>query len=150
MMCQGTPREANVAPSKKVVKSPVNTGDPKKGDLVYITSAGHDWMTRKQVFAGGGKVLYGRSAVVLDVYDWDSERGKEILSKREASDKWQGLESRDFKYVLLIFFPEVTVDGKQGAAFPDVLPLKHPRMDGSPLLFASYPEHLLKLTKGKL
>jgi hypothetical protein len=129
----------------EAAKKPFVNTDISEGDLVFITTAGHEWLTRKDKFRRGGMVLAGRAAKVLTVYDWETEHGKAILEKREATEKWVGLESRDFRYVLLLMFPEIPSDGRQGIALPEVLPLMMPREDKPTPLFAKYPEHLKAL-----
>ncbi len=135
--------------ANKTPKKPEDTSTPlfKVGDLVCITAEGHDWMSRTKKFSG--KItLTGRTAIVHDVYDWDSERGQQVLANRENNGKWIGLDSQDFKYVILVLFPEIVHEGKTGVGLPDVLPYYHPRKDGKLPLFLPYPKHLSDLLLG--
>jgi hypothetical protein len=116
------------------------------GDLVFITPAGHEWISRSQKMPGIN--LSGRTAQIVDIYDWESERGKDILAKREETGKWMGLDSESFKYIVLVFYPELEYEDKQGIMHPEMLCQKHPRMDGNPPLFSKYPDHLLEYIKG--
>lgn len=135
--------------SKEKTKKADMVPEYSPGDLVYITPAGHEWMTRTQKYKSSKLVLVGRTAVIQDVYDWESPRGKEVLKHREENGKWAGLNSLDFKYILLLLFPEVPHEGKQGVGIPDVMPELHPRMEGNPPLFEHYPKHLAKLLRGE-
>lgn len=118
------------------------------GELVYITPAGHEWMCRSQKYQGGRLILAGRTAIIQDIYNWEDERGKAVLANREKNGKWTGLSSTDFKYVLLVLFPELSLDGKDGIGLPDVVPLNHPRMELASPIFKSYPKHLADLMLG--
>jgi hypothetical protein len=93
--------------------------------------------------------LSGRTGQILDIYDWGTPKGQEILRGRNASPKWMSLNSEDFRYVILVFLPELEYQGKVGVAHPQLFPLLHPRMDGNPPLFSPYPLHLLDLLTGK-
>ena len=135
--------------STKTPKKPEDSDIPlfKVGDLVCLTAEGHDWMSRTKKF--GGKItLTGRTAIVHDVYDWESERGLKVLAHREQNGKWTGLDSQDFRYVLLVLFPEIVHEGKTGVGLPDVMPYFHPRKEGKNPLFLPYPKHLSDLLLG--
>ena len=115
------------------------------GDLVYLTADGHDWMSRTQKFGKAGITLIGRTAVVHDIYDWESDRGKKVIENRAQTGKWVGLDSLDFRYVLLVLFPELKQGSKVGLGLPDVMPYYHPRKEGKNPLFLPYPKHLADL-----
>ena len=130
--------------------SHAKTAQYKVGDLVYITPAGHFWITRSQRAASfNGVSLAGRTAMILDVYDWNTQRGKEILAGRLKNGKWLNMNSQDFKYVLMVFYPELELEGQQGIMHPELLPLKHPHTDGNPPLFVKYPAAMLDYVSGK-
>ena len=120
----------------------------KVSDLVYITSAGHEWVCRTKGPASGAMFLVGRVAVIQDIYDWGSARGKSVLEKRRSTGKWESLDPTLFKYVLMVMFPEIESDGKAGLGIPEVLPLYHPLSNGTQPLFKGYPAHLAELLTG--
>ena len=78
-------------------------------DLVTITPAGGDWISRSQTLHKSS--ISGRVGIVLDIYDWETPRGKEILAGRENTARWTSLKSEDFKYVILVLFPELEYEG---------------------------------------
>ena len=119
----------------------------EKGDLVYITSAGHDWITRSSQMPGVN--LAGRTAQLVDIYDWDTDRGKDILEKRKESGKWTSLRSKEFRYIVVVFYPEKSYQDKQGIMHPEMLCLCHPREEGDLPLFERYPAHLMKYITGE-
>ena len=94
-------------------------------------------------------VIAGRTAVVQDVYDWKTKRGQEVLANRQKNGKWSSLVSEDFKYILLLLFPELPMDGKQGIGIPEVVPYYHPTFELPTPLFGHYPQHLHDLVTGK-
>lgn len=119
----------------------------KVGDIVCISPAGGEWMSRSNPLHK--TALSGRPGQILDIYDWDTPKGKEILEGRKETPKWSSLVSEDFRYVILVLFPELEYQGKTGVAHPQLFPLLHPRMEGNPTMFSLYPKHLLDLLTGK-
>ena len=122
--------------------------DFRVNDLVYITSAGHEWICRTKGPAAGALFLVGRVAIVQDVYDWTSDRGRAVLDKRRSTGKWEALDPLLFKYVLMIMFPELSSNGKLGMGLPEVMPYMHPLSGGTQPLFLKYPSHLADLITG--
>lgn len=120
----------------------------KVNDLVYVTTAGHEWVCRTKGPASGSLFLVGRPAIVQDIYDWSTKRGQDVLEKRRVTGKWESLDPLDFKYVLMVMFPELSSNGKTGLGVPEVLPFYHPMSKGSQELFLPYPRHLADLISG--
>ena len=133
--------------AKPISKKPPSEESFKKGDLVFITPAGHEWITRSQKFPGIN--LSGRTAQILDIYDWESDHGKSILAKRQDTGKWVGLASEEFKFIVLVFYPDLESDGKQGVMHPEMLCRYHPRMEGKSPLFRKFPKHLQEYITGR-
>ena len=105
--------------------------EPKSGDLVFLTMAAHDWLCRKN--KDFSVPFSGRIARIMEVIDWESEVGKEILEKRELSGKWGEYRTEDFKYVIEVYLPEIQTSTGDGVAQPQVFPLMHPNKPKSPL-----------------
>ena len=118
------------------------------GDLVYLTPSGHDWLTRSTKFPGIN--LSGRLGRIIDVYDWTTEKGKGILEGRQATGKWNSLKSEDFRFVVLVFYPDIEREGRLGIMHPELLPLFHPRsaVPGTAPLFRKLQHHLFDYITG--
>jgi hypothetical protein len=118
----------------------------KKGDIVYLTPAAQDFLSRNRGPSFNISVI-GRLSTVVEVFDWNTPRGQEILKMRSENPKWSKLVSRDFKYVIVVQYPELKGEGevKQGLAIPELFPLYHPMAEGKKVpLFRKYPEDMLK------
>lgn len=118
----------------------------KKGDLVYLTVAAQDFLARNRGDSFNINVV-GRLGYISEVYDWNSTRGKDILKKREAASKtWSKLKSRDFKYVVVVLYPELKVPNQeqQGMAIPEILCEFHPMAKDKIPLFRKWPKDLIQ------
>ena len=116
----------------------------KVGDVVFLTMAGHDYLARnKKDFT---VPTSGRIAKILEIMDWGSEKGKGILAERKKTPYWTTKNSIDYKYLLLIYYPELSTDGADGIAIPEMFPLYHPLADKEKkvLLFEKWDMKLLK------
>lgn len=99
----------------------------KAGDVVFLTMAGHDYVARnKKDF---NIPTSGRIAKILEVIDWKSARGKKLLAERKKLPMWSNKNVVDFKYVLLIYYPELSTEEADGIALPELFPLYHPMAD---------------------
>ena len=118
----------------------------KIGDTVYLTPAAQDFLSRNRGPSFNINVI-GRLGYILDIYDWSTERGKDILKKREKSSlTWKKLKSKDFKYVVVTVYPELKDPNteKQGMAIPEILCEFHPMADNQKIpLFRKWPGDLL-------
>lgn len=118
----------------------------REGDIVYVTLAGQDYLARNRSQEFNISV-YGRLAKILEIYDWESERGKGILEERKKHFTWSKLKSEDFKYVLLIFAPELLAPddkSKKGIAFPELFAEFHPMQEKKVPMFRKWDPILLR------
>lgn len=122
----------------------------KEGDLVFITSAGQHFLGRNK--AAFNINVSGRLAKVLEIYDWKSDRGKEILSRRkkEHPEVWADKKSKDYKYVITIFYPELSKDNIEGLAVPELFTEFHPHAEGKVPLFKKWDPELLEEALGDI
>jgi hypothetical protein len=94
------------------------------GRLVYLSVHSDRWLRhRNEVFH---VLMANRIARVIKVFDWETAEGKYLLEQREKSGKWADLPSKDFKFVLSIFYPELVRDGKVGITVEEMLPRVYP------------------------
>ena len=137
------------ATTKKVTKKPmpkkankVNSTPLKVGDVVYITMAGQDFIARnKPDFSVN---IAGRLARIHDIYDWKTPRGKSLLAERAKSPKWVNLKSEDYKYVLVIYYPDLKKDDVLGISIAELFPEHHPLQEEPKIpLFRKWDESLL-------
>ena len=114
----------------------------KVGDVVYVTMSGHDFITRNRPEFNVN--IAGRMARVHDIYDWKSTRGKKILAERAKLPKWKDRISEDYKYVLVIYYPELKKEDTQGLSIPELFTEFHP-MQAEPKirLFRKWDDELL-------
>lgn len=97
------------------------------GDVVFLTMAGHDFLSRnKKEF---NIPTSGRIARILEILDWKSERGKKILADRKKLPMWANKNAQDYKYVLMIYYPDLSNDESDGIALPEIFPQYHPLAD---------------------
>lgn len=121
--------------------------DFKKGDKVYLTPAAQDFLARNRGPSFNISVI-GRMGVLIDIIDWVTDRGKHILRERKKSLTWSKLNSTDFKYIVLTFYPELVdpKSGNQGMAVPEILCLHHPMVsDREVPLFRKWPDDFLSV-----
>lgn len=117
------------------------TGTMKSGDIVYLTRHYAEWI--KALEGDLDISLVHRIAKIVKVFNWSSQEGKLLLEQREITGKWGNLNSKDFKYVLKVYYPDLASkkDSTLGITALEVLPLNYP---GSKLpLFEKFPQHLL-------
>lgn len=99
----------------------------KAGDVVFLTMAGHDYVSRnKKDF---NIPTSGRIAKILEVIDWKSARGKKLLAERKKLPMWSNKNVVDYKYVLMIYYPDLSTDEADGIALPELFPQYHPMAD---------------------
>lgn len=129
------------------------------GKIVYLTVHAEVWF--KEIKPNFNIPMVNRLAKVVKIFDWDTEEGVILLEAREKTGKWTNLNSKDFKFVLKIYYPELIFDQnvkiyspellfskeiKKGFVAEEVLPLKYP---GTELfMFDLLPDWVIKdLTK---
>jgi hypothetical protein len=87
--------------------------------------------------------MANRLAKVIKVFDWDTEEGKLLLQVRESTGKWSNYNSKDFKFVLKIYYPELILkSGKVGFCTEEVFPKTYPNTQYS--MFELVPDWMLK------
>lgn len=107
--------------------------------IVFITVHADRWL--RDANPRFNIPMANRLARVSKVFDWDTDEGRMLLEAREKSGKWGKLNSRDFKFVLSIFYPELIKDGQQGMVIEEVMPQRFP---GTELdLFSPMPTWVL-------
>lgn len=111
-----------------------------KGRLVYLTVHLDAWLRR--VNFKFNIPMVNRLAKVIKVFDWDTEEGKLLLAEREKTGKWVDLESKDFKFVLKIYYPELKNGDKTGMCVEELMPRCYPGSDKT--LFDLIPAELMK------
>lgn len=125
------------------------------GKIVYLTVHSEVWF--KEINPNFNIPMVNRLAKIVKVFDWDTEEGKILLEAREKTGKWGKLNSKDFKFVLKIYYPELIFDPdikiyspemhrgmevKKGFVAEEVLPLKYP---GTELfMFDLLPDWVIK------
>lgn len=111
------------------------------GRLVYLTAYYDQWIhERNKMFK---IAMINRIAKVIKVLDWGTEEGKLILEERERSGKWKDLESKDFKYILKVFHPDITYNNIKGISAEEMVPRFYPKTEY--IMFDLIPESMLKV-----
>jgi hypothetical protein len=113
----------------------------KTGDIVYLTRHYAEWI--KMLKGDLDISLIHRIARVVKVINWRTKEGKLLLEQREKTGKWKNLNSKDFKYVLKVYYPDLKSKKTDhtGITAYEVLPLNFPETEYP--LFEKYPQHLL-------
>ncbi len=82
----------------------------KAGQLVFLTRVADVWLADRRTNATA-LILGGRIAKILEIVDWESEFGKEVLEKRKSGKSsafWAQVENPlDYKYKVEIYLPEM-------------------------------------------
>jgi len=91
----------------------MSSDDALPGDIVILTQAYEDYVYKSNPRLSVS--LVNRLAKLEDIIDWESEKGKIIKEARIKSGKWGGLPIEENKYILSIFYHELTGrNGKRG------------------------------------
>lgn len=110
------------------------------GRIVYLTRYLEMWYKfRTPSF---NVPITNRLAKIIKVFDWDTEEGKTLLEVRERTGKWKNIESKDFKYVLKVYYPELIINKKDKIMVDEVMPRYYPGTKNE--LFRLLPEWMLK------
>lgn len=96
----------------------------KEGMLVVLTR--HLDMWYKQLTSEFNVQIANRLGKIVKIIDWDTDEGKIILKAREETGKWNNLDSKSFKYVVKIFYPELVIKSSNKVMIEEVLPLRFP------------------------
>jgi hypothetical protein len=101
--------------------------DYQPGDLVFLSEA-----YEKYVFEKNPKLrisLVNRLAKIEDIIDWSTPKGQKIKEAREKSGKWKDLIIEDNKYILSVYYHDLTGRKGQMGVVERGVPMfeKHPR-----------------------
>jgi hypothetical protein len=117
------------------------------GDIVYLTPAAQDFLSRNRGPSFNISVV-GRLGKIIEIYDWKTARGKQILDERKKHPNWSKIpNSLDFKYVVVTAYPELKSDqeAEQGLCIPDLFCEFHPMApDKKVPLFRKWPNDILE------
>ncbi len=96
------------------------------GRLVFLTPHADLFLRESNPgFASTNIILANRIARVAKVFDWNSEEGKYLLKEREKTGKWEKLDSKAYKFVLSIFYPDLKKGKTDGVIVEEVMPQHH-------------------------
>jgi hypothetical protein len=84
--------------------------DFKPGDILLLTRSYEEYVRSRTPDLPIR--LLNRIAKLEDIIDWKTERGQKIKSARIKSGKWEDLPIEENKFVVSIFYPELT--GRKG------------------------------------
>ena len=111
------------------------------GRLVYLTTHTDVWL--REINPKFNIFMVNRLAKVVKVFDWDTDEGRFLLEEREKNGKWGGkLKPRDFKFVLKVYCPELSLKKKRGVTVDELLPRFFPGTDLT--MFEPLPPWMLR------
>ena len=113
----------------------------KVGNLVYLTIHYDKWLRERN--ANFNIPMVNRIAKIIKIFDWDSDEGQLLLAVRDKSGKWGDLDSKDFKYVIKIFYPDLIYGDKNGYAAEELVPKYYPKTDNP--MFGKIPINVLNV-----
>lgn len=103
------------------------TDSELSGRLVYLTPHADFFLRESNPgFASTNIQLANRIGRVAKVFDWDSAEGRLLLKERGKVDKWRSKDPRDYKFVVSICYPDLSMEGKRGFFVDEVMPRYHP------------------------
>lgn len=94
------------------------------GRLVYLTR--HLEMWYKSRMPNFNVPITNRLAKIIKIFDWDTEEGKILIEARKKTGKWENIDPKDFKFVLKVYFPELTINKKSKVMVDEVVPQYYP------------------------
>lgn len=87
--------------------------DLRPGDLVFLTQAYERYLYERNPNLRLSFV--NRLAKLMEIIDWDSDKGQAIKAARISSGKWKDLPLEDNRYLFSIFYHDVVgKNGQQG------------------------------------
>ena len=84
--------------------------DTKPGDILLLTQSYEEYVRSR--IPDLSVILLNRLAKLEDIIDWETDRGQKIKSARIASGKWDDLPLEENKFIVSIYYPELT--GRKG------------------------------------
>lgn len=115
------------------------TDNDLNGKLVYLTRYLEMWY--KSRMPNFNVPITNRLAKVIKIFDWDTEEGKLLLEARKKTGKWDSIEPKDFKYVLKVYYPELTINKKSKVMVDEVVPRFYPGSKNE--MFSLLPKWML-------
>jgi len=106
---------------------------------VYLTPHIEHWL--KESNSNFNVPMTNRLARIIKVFNWDTKEGKLLLDAREKTGKWKNLVSKDFKFVLKIYYPDIILKEKKGLAVEEVIPRFYPNTKLE--MFCEVPEWII-------
>jgi len=82
----------------------------KAGDLVMLTRFYDEYVHRRNPTLN--TILTNRLAKIEEIIDWNSPKGRFIRDARVKSGKWQDLPIEENKYLMSVYYPDLT--GRKG------------------------------------
>ena len=109
------------------------------GRLVYLTAAKDSWVRR--INTKFNVPMACRFAKVIKVFDWDTKEGKLLLKTRKESGKWEHQNPEDFKFILKIYYPDLSIKDRKGFTAEEVIPFFYPGTKKT--MFEEVPDWML-------
>lgn len=114
----------------------------KSGDLLFLTAAFNAYFHKKH--KDSKIILTNRLAKLEEIIDWSSEKGKKIKTARIMSGKWKNLPLEDNKYIISIYYHDLTGrDGQKGVVERGVAMFRGHPETGTPF-FEKIPDWLYR------
>lgn len=111
-----------------------------EGRIIILTRYLEQWY--KELNTDFNVPVCNRLAKIIKIFDWDSDEGKLVLSEREKTGKWDNLNSKEFKYVIKVYYPELRMNNKRKIAVTEIVPQYYPKTKN--LMFYPMPFWMLK------
>lgn len=115
-----------------------------EGRLVILTKNLEQWY--RDLNSEFNVPITNRLAKVVKVFDWDTPEGELLLKEREKTGKWDKLDSKEFRYVIRIYYPELRIKRTKKVAIEEVVPLYYPGTK-NPMFFPMPPWMLQELVR---
>ncbi len=114
----------------------------KAGDLLFLTESFHKYISKK--FPDSKIILTNRIAKLEEIIDWESVKGKSIKAARLKSGKWKNLPIEENKYIVSIYYHDLTGrKGQKGVAERAVPMFRYHPKSGKPF-FVKIPDWIYK------
>ncbi len=118
------------------------SNDLKSGDLLILTGAFHVYFHKKH--KNSKIILTNRLAKLEEIIDWDSPKGKLIKNARIKSGKWKNLPIEDNKYIVSIYYPDLTGRNGQKGVVERGVAMFHGHPETGTPFFEKVPDWLYK------
>lgn len=109
------------------------------GKMVYLTKHLESWY--KELTPTFNVPITNRLAKIIKVFDWYTEEGKLLLEAREKTGKWKNLDAKSFKFVLKVYYPDLTIKRLKKVTIEEVMPMFYPGTQNA--MFQVVPDWML-------